>query len=472
LPNTGFHHRFHPTERSDEHACLRVQRKALLVRRFNQPPRDAQFKHRLNYPGPGAFAKRIARSFPRAANLSFPVKRLIVFALNGALAQGRAPIDTEMADLLGALNEIVKVAIISGADWKQFERRVLAMLTPGHPRHQLTLLPVCGTQLYRFSDHWGRIYTRDFSEIEREKIVNALEKTVEMMSFELGQIWGPLIEDRGSQLTYSGLGQLAPIPEKRKWDPDCKKRRRMKAFLDQFIPEYSVHLGGMTSIDVTKPGLDKGYGIRQLRDSLGVPIQEMLFIGNTSVPGGNDLAAVAAGIHTIGVKDPEQTKRVIDAIIAMVSDEANPAPPARKQIPFPAREDTGGSLAHGRSAAPFAEPGGRGLAGERHAAVAREIRQTLASYAELKDVLARCAWERIMPEARLSFAGALRVERHLPGQADSADPFAGLAERLASLQEALDGCERILLAQMHGAIARAGFIGGQIASLQPGAASA
>lgn len=394
------------------------------------------------------------------------MKRLIVFALNGALAQGRAPIDTEMADLLGALNEIVKVAIISGADWTQFESRVLAMLTPGHPRHQLTILPACGTQLYRYSDHWGRIYTTDFSALQREKVVNAIEKTVEMMSFELGQIWGPLIEDRGSQLTYSGLGQLAPISEKRKWDPDCQKRRRMKAFLDQFIPEYSVHLGGMTSIDVTKPGLDKGYGIRQLRDGLGVPIQDMLFIGNTSLSAGNDLAAAAAGIHTIGVKDPEQTKRVIDAIIAMVSHEANPEPPARKPIPFPAREAVGQSPALGDSATPFAEPSGRGLAGERHAAVAREIRQTLARYAELKDVLARNAWERILPDARLALAGPL------PNPAGIADPFAGLAERLASLQEALDGCERILLAHMQGAIARAGFMGGKVVSPQSGAASA
>ncbi len=395
------------------------------------------------------------------------MKRLIVFALNGALAQGRISIDSEMAELLGALNEIVKIAIISGAGWTQFEHQVLAKLAPGHPRHQLTLLPACGTQLYRYSDHWRRIYSRDFSDAQREKIINALEQTIEMMNFQLGQIWGPLIEDRASQVTFSGLGQLAPIPEKRKWDADCQKRRRMKALLDQFIPEYSVRLGGMTSIDVTKAGLDKGYAIRQLRDGLGVPIQEMLFIGNTFVADGNDLAAKAAGIQTIGVRDPEQTKRVIEAIIAILGEEANQAPPAKEPIPFPGKED-----AHGLPAPGNAEQVARGQAGERHAAVAREIRQTLASYAELKDFLARCAWERILPEARLAFLGAPRQELDLEDLAGTGSPFAGLSERLASLQEALDGCERILLAHIHGGLARAGFTSGQIASLQTGAASA
>jgi len=39
------------------------------------------------------------------------------------------------------------------------------------------------------------------------------------------KICGELIEDRGSQITYSGLGQFAPLAEKVKWDPDFSKRK-------------------------------------------------------------------------------------------------------------------------------------------------------------------------------------------------------------------------------------------------------
>ena len=86
--------------------------------------------------------------------------------------------------------------------------------------------------------------------------------------------------------------------------------------MTNFIPEFSVRLGGTTSIDVTKPGIDKAYGIRKLRDLLGIAMKEMIFIGDALFPGGNDYPAKEAGVVSIQVRDPEETKRVIEAIIA------------------------------------------------------------------------------------------------------------------------------------------------------------
>ena len=77
-----------------------------------------------------------------------------------------------------------------------------------------------------------------------------------------------------------------------------------------------MRLGGSTSIDVTKHGIDKGYGIRKLRDILQIPIDQMVFIGDAVFPGGNDFPAKEAGALTIEVKNPHETKRVIEAIIA------------------------------------------------------------------------------------------------------------------------------------------------------------
>jgi len=47
-------------------------------------------------------------------------------------------------------------------------------------------------------------------------------------------------------------------------------------------------MGGTTSIDITKPGIDKAYGIAKLRDQLAMPISEMLFAGDAYLPRGND----------------------------------------------------------------------------------------------------------------------------------------------------------------------------------------
>jgi hydroxymethylpyrimidine pyrophosphatase-like HAD family hydrolase len=128
--------------------------------------------------------------------------------------------------------------------------------------------------------------------------------------------WGEAIEDRGSQITYSALGQLAPIEEKKKWDPDFSRRKKIKALLDKMIPEFSVRLGGTTSIDITKPGIDKAYGIRKLADILDIAIQEMIFIGDALFPGGNDYPAKETGVVCIRVRDPNETKRIIETITA------------------------------------------------------------------------------------------------------------------------------------------------------------
>ncbi len=244
------------------------------------------------------------------------MKKLIVFDLDGTLAESKSSIDAEMAALLSALLNIVKVAVISGGDWPQFEKQVLSNLPHDEHLKNLSLLPTCGTKFYQYAVDWKKIYSEDFTDEERKKIISSLKQAIESAGFTVEKIWGDAIEDRGSQITFSALGQQAPIEEKKKWDPDFAKRKKIKSLLDKLIPEFSVRLGGTTSIDVTKPGIDKAYGIRKLRDVLGVTIQEMIFIGDALFPGGNDYPAEQAGALSIRVRDPNESKRVIEAIVA------------------------------------------------------------------------------------------------------------------------------------------------------------
>ena len=80
------------------------------------------------------------------------------------------------------------------------------------------------------------------------------------------------------------------------------------------VTEYAAH--GVKIQPVTKPGIDKAYGIGKLRDTLGIPIEDMIFVGDAIFPGGNDYPAKQAGVVSIEVRDPDETKRVIEAIIA------------------------------------------------------------------------------------------------------------------------------------------------------------
>jgi len=249
------------------------------------------------------------------------MKKLIVFDLDGTLAESKASLDTEMSALLHDLLGIVKVAVISGGDWPQFEKQVLSNLPNDEHLENLSLLPTSGTKFYQYAEDWKKIYSEDFTADERKKIISSLKQALETAGFKVEKIWGETIEDRGSQITYSALGQQAPLEEKSKWDPDFAKRKQIKAILDSSIPEFSVRLGGATSIDVTKPGVDKAYGVRKLRDILGISLKEMIFIGDALFPGGNDYPAEEAGVVSIPVRGPQETKRVMEAIIACLDSD-------------------------------------------------------------------------------------------------------------------------------------------------------
>ena len=247
------------------------------------------------------------------------MKKLIVFDLDGTLATSKQAIDDDMRRLFVELLDIRSVAVISGGDWPQFERQLLGQLTPRATFAKLFLLPTSGTKFYRFDRVWTQIYADTFTADERRRVKDALARTVFEAGFADDGVWGDQIEDRGSQITFSGLGQQAPPDAKTAWDPDIQKRNRLKALLDRALPDFAVRIGGSTSIDVTRPGIDKAYGIRKLAKLSGFGLPEMLFVGDALYPGGNDAPVRDAGVATIAVNDISETKLVIETIIKLGS---------------------------------------------------------------------------------------------------------------------------------------------------------
>ena len=159
-------------------------------------------------------------------------------------------------DLLG----IVKVAVISGGNWPQFEKQVLAHLPHDERLKNLSLLPTCGTKFYRYAGDWKKIYSEDFTAAEKEKIIGSLNQAIGAAGCKVEKVWGEVIEDRGSQITFSALGQQAPLAEKKTWDPDFAKRKKMKAFLDKLIPEFSVRWAARHPLTSPSPASTKPTG--------------------------------------------------------------------------------------------------------------------------------------------------------------------------------------------------------------------
>ncbi|WGQ11367.1 HAD-IIB family hydrolase [Pedobacter gandavensis] len=248
------------------------------------------------------------------------MKKLIIFDLDGTLAESKAAIDPEMSVCLNDLLQVAQVAIISGGNWPQFEKQVLSHLPAAANLTHLSILPTCGTKYYQYKQDWKQLYEENFTAAERQKILDNLHHAISLSGFTPAQTWGEQIEDRGSQITYSALGQQAPLEAKKVWDPDFSKRKVIKAQLDQSLSEFSVQMGGATSIDITKPGIDKAYGIHKLQETLKISIAEMIFIGDALFEGGNDHPARKTGVVCISVKDPQETKKVIETIIACLNN--------------------------------------------------------------------------------------------------------------------------------------------------------
>ena len=171
------------------------------------------------------------------------MKQLIVFDLDGTIAESKSPLDDEMSALLRDLLGIIKVAVISGGNWPQFEKQLISNLPRDANLKNLSLLPTCGTKFYTYNSTWEKLYSEDFTDEEKVSVISSLQNAIELSDFGTERVWGELIEDRGSQITFSAIGQQAPLEEKKKWDPDFSKRMRMKAFLDKSIPQFSVRLG-------------------------------------------------------------------------------------------------------------------------------------------------------------------------------------------------------------------------------------
>ena len=244
------------------------------------------------------------------------MKKLIAFDLDGTLAESKQPIQPPMAAALKSLLEVADVAVISGGDWPQFETQVVQRLPQGADLQRLWIMPTTGAKLYRYDGgSWARIYGDVFSDEENGKIKDALHAAVKEAGFDHERTWGEQIEDRGSQMTFSGLGQEAPIDAKKAWDPDFSKRKQLQSILQKSLPELSVKVGGSTSIDITKSGVDKAYGMRKLEEHSGLTDGDILFLGDAIYPGGNDDPVREAGIDVVAVRDPQETQSVISGVI-------------------------------------------------------------------------------------------------------------------------------------------------------------
>lgn len=252
--------------------------------------------------------------------------RLVAFDLDDTLAPSKSALPSAMAEQLRALLDVVPVCVISGGEFGQFRAQLLENLDASSEQlSKLHLMPTCGTRYYRWNaDHssWDQVYANDLSQDERERAIESLRQRAHEQGVWEAQPWGEIIEDRGSQITFSALGQQAPLEAKRAWDPSGDKKRKLRDAVALDVPDLEVRAGGSTSVDITRRGIDKAYGMAKLVEMTGIAPQDMLFIGDRLDEAGNDYPVKAAGYPTRPVAGWEECVEVIAQIVSELSVRA------------------------------------------------------------------------------------------------------------------------------------------------------
>lgn len=254
------------------------------------------------------------------------MKKVLAFDVDQTLNVAKTPIDEEIAELLGRCLKYFQICPISGQKFEQFLIQIVDRLegVSEEDLANLHLFVAQGTQYYkREQGEWRRVYNFPLSEAEVEKISGAMEQAARELGYwEEDRLpeGEEIIENRLSQATFSALGQRASTEEKYAWDPKHEKRQRIVARAKELAPEFYFEIGGTTSINACRPGMNKEFGMNKMMEQLGVSKEEILYFGDMTQPGGNDYPVVEMGIETITVRDHKDTACALRAILALVKE--------------------------------------------------------------------------------------------------------------------------------------------------------
>jgi len=245
--------------------------------------------------------------------------KALIFDLDGTLTESKSALTPLMGTVLARLIAVMPAAIMSGGSYTQFQKQLLAIMPSDANFKNLYLFPTSAAQCYSWKDGvWEFLYNNPFTPEEKARVLQALTGALHETGLDVPppQLWGEQTEDRGAQITWSALGQQAPIEMKKSWDPNREKRTPLQVALLARLPDFSVRANATNSIDITRTGMTKAYGVHKFSEIIATPIADMIYVGDALFPGGNDEIVKETGIATRQIAGPAETKEVIEKVLA------------------------------------------------------------------------------------------------------------------------------------------------------------
>lgn len=263
--------------------------------------------------------RKARRTQAAKAGTVFATPRAVIFDMDDTLADSFTPPSEEILGKLLDLSRRIPIAIMSGAAFERMERDVLKRVPKEPVEAQFYVFSDSAAQCHVWQKHrWQEAYTFPLTPQERLTIEHALKEAITESNLYEGEHNTSRILERDTSVAFTALQQGATQDEKRAWDPTGEKRHKLVAVLRAKLPDYEILIGGKTTIDVTRLGITKAYGVEWLARELDVKPQEMLFIGDGFYEGGNDAAVIPTGIQTREIASPKETEEVINDLLEKI----------------------------------------------------------------------------------------------------------------------------------------------------------
>ncbi len=216
-------------------------------------------------------------------------KKHLFFDLDKTIAPPRQPILPEMHEFLSALPH--DIVIVSGQEVPKikWQSNDLEAIRLGQNGNHATLHD--GTELWNIP----------LDEAHRAEILAHIHQVLKILDHDVNHEWSP-IEDRGAQITFSPIGNTAPVDVKMAYDPDRAKRDELLRRIPFVSDDLIVKIGGSTSLDYIHKDRHKGTNVRRLIEHKGWNEDDCVYFGDGLYPGGNDEAVIGV-IDTVPVDD-------------------------------------------------------------------------------------------------------------------------------------------------------------------------
>lgn len=243
----------------------------------------------------------------------------VIFDLDDTLTEAFQAPTHEITSRLARLLSHVPVAIMSGASHKRLKEHIIETLPADVDKTRLYIFPDTAAQCFRFTNgEWKQEYSYTILPDERKTIIETIRATLPQVKHlkHITDIRDHVIE-RDAQITFTALPH-GTDKEKLLWDPRGKKRAKLRKLLEKKLRGFEVLSVARTSIDITKKGIDKAFGVRWLASELNVKPEDMLFVGDALFPGGNDFVVMKTKIETKQVVNPRETEAIMDKLLAQL----------------------------------------------------------------------------------------------------------------------------------------------------------